>query len=85
MGHALGLLAFFSLITAQALAAVFACLYPWHRLHPRARQQAQSGAPAPTVCVWPLDGNRAPVRPGLMPLSREMSRGGSDGARAPQV
>jgi hypothetical protein len=30
MAYALELLAFFGLVSAQAIGALFACFYPWH-------------------------------------------------------
>jgi hypothetical protein len=33
MAYALELFAFYGLMAAQGLGALFACLYPWHHLH----------------------------------------------------
>jgi len=39
MAYALNLLAFSGLMAAQAVGALFACLYPWHRVHSEHRNE----------------------------------------------
>jgi hypothetical protein len=43
MAHALGWLAFFGLMTAQAFGALFACRYPWH--HVKDKHNSEQAAP----------------------------------------